>query len=233
MIKQCPQCGVEMRHHDVKQAEDCWFLYKSDESTQQFVTEAIARCDVSPMFGKQTFEASDESAMAHNPESWDAAKAWLDSGARCLYLYGPPGTGKTYAGRCVLYDALKSRTQEKPYVSVIELSAYKMLKNASSFGAVAEYLNMRLELCDYLMIDDIDKPTWTANHVSFFWNLLNERYDKGGRIIITTNINPDKFRDIFKGVSNSNNSKVTAAIERLHPVTQAEFKGESLRRLSL
>jgi DNA replication protein DnaC len=233
MNKLCPHCDIEMELHSIKQAEECWALYKSAETIEITTSELIARCDVSNQFGKQTFVKSDKDIMDKNRGAWDTAQGWLKSDATCLYLHGAPGTGKTYAARCVLYDAMSSITQSRPYVSVIEISAYKMLKHASNFGPVADYLNVCLELVDYLMIDDIDKPDWNPKHIAFLWNLLNERSNRGGRVIITTNVEPDKFRGIFSGAAVENTSRIDATIERLHPVTVAHFEGETLRRMAL
>jgi len=233
MKKLCPHCNIEMEHHDVKQAEECWALYKSVETAEQITAELIARCDVSPMFGKHTFKNSDREIMLENAIAWGQARSWVESDATCFYLYGIPGTGKTYAARCVLHDAMVSSTRDNPYVSVVEISAYKMLKDAIGFGPIVDYVNARLEQCQYLMIDDIDKPDWNPKSIAFLWNLLNERSNRGGRVIITTNVEPDKFRDIFSGAAIDNASRLDATIERLAPVTTAHFKGKTLRRMAL
>ena len=217
----CPACKVELRHHDENQVVECWNTIGITERSAAMIQSLKTAGKVAANFGTQTFDTLNEDITSLKPKAWLDAIDWYRSESNGLILHGTPGTGKTHSARCVMYDAI---FDDK---SVIEVTAHKMLHKGMQYGA--ESYGDALSRAYLLLIDDIDKAVWNNRSTTFLWTILNDREMRGNRTIITTNVEKSKFRDIFADGDAENGSIVESMLQRLHPITTIEFKGESVR----
>ena len=216
----CPYCDIEIRHHNPEQYADCIDSLEHDDKSKVITDTLKSSRMVSQQFGIETFGNSNIEFIGDNATSWEEADWWLESDAVGLYLWGPSGTGKSYAARSILYQAMEAR------FSVYESSAYKIFSAMSRFDR-DRFVD--LEYIRILLIDDIDKMDWDSKAVSALWSLLNERTNNQCRTIITSNVARYKLRSVFVSGAGGNGSKIESMMQRLHPITKLEFKGESLR----
>lgn len=214
--RQCPICHKPLRGHSDDEMNTCRDKDDINHHCEQVTRELLQSGRVSRMFGKQTFENWHSNATAI-----EYVRGWISSEAQSLYIHGECGTGKTYAARCVLYQALQANK------SVAEITAYALIRHSALFGA--EEIIRPYERAQFLLIDDIDKPHWDTKALSFLWYLVNARADNGGRTIITSNVEPDKLRNVFAGTTGGNESKLESIFQRLHPTTVIGMHGKSRR----
>lgn len=132
------------------------------------------------------------------------------------------GIGKTHTARCVgsryVYHSM----------DVAELNGMKLFNLSEFYGREREekmkpYLDAAL-----LIIDDIDKAVWTQKSVLIIYEILDERFDRGLRTIITSNMQPmklvknwDEF-DADRGLGNS-------IWDRMKPFESFEMRGRPRR----
>jgi DNA replication protein DnaC len=210
----CTECGRECLVHTEAEIKNCWSQIQSKSWIAAETDYRKRRQDVSRQFGSQTFQYSE---IDYAPE----LTGWIDSDKTSLYIYGGCGTGKTYAGRSILHQALSQRK------TVGEITAHRLLSMARRFDGhitTAKYSQFK-----FLMIDDIDKPDWTAKDVSFLWELLDSRATNGGRTVITSNVKPEDLRKVLNREPGANGSVIESALQRLAPVEVVELTGKSMR----
>jgi DNA replication protein DnaC len=218
--RECPACGVEMRHHDQEQITDCFEKTQMVDKIPTMILTAQGLGLVSRRFGKDTFGSSRADADDINAEAIAQCRGWIAGKNKGLYLWGAPGTGKTFVARAILYQAMRLD------LSVMEITAYDMLEISTRYDR--DMFRELLQKSDYLLIDDIDKPDWNSKNLSYLWSLLNARCEEPiGRTIITSNYDSIGLRSLFAG--NGNQSKINATLERMAPTMEIEFKGESWR----
>jgi DNA replication protein DnaC len=221
----CPECGQILADHDDAKLDYCWIAMQSKKRISESIKDLVSSRRISPRFGESRFDVASTEIIDKNVEAWERCEAWLDSDFTGLYLWGKPGTGKTYAARCILYHAMAELT-----ATPMEVTAYDLIARASQNWDNADYLR-RAETSRFLLIDDIDKVDWRPKDLSYLWALLNTRAENLARTIITTNVSPQNFRDVFSTAGIGNDSKVEATLQRLHPIDTVEFVGGSIRGL--
>ena len=123
-------------------------------------------------------------------------KEWAEryplAASRDMVLSGKSGLGKTFVLR-----AMAERLIERD-VNVLIISAYRMFEMLRD-----EYFNRGDGITDLLetrvlMIDDIGTEPMMQNiTVEQFFNLLNERQNRGLSTIISTNLDMTKFRERY------------------------------------
>jgi len=159
-----------------------------------------------------------KSNLAFEQEAHMTARAWDFS--KNLYIYGTKGTGKTYMARCCLVAAFEAGKQ---IAEVNAVDFINILRTEHARGV------QFLQWPEVILFDDFDKGNWQSWAFAEFYALIGRRYDAGKRTIITTNAS---LAELVKQLSASgvNRTTVTAAFDRLFPVTVLEVTGKSLRK---
>jgi DNA replication protein DnaC len=88
-----------------------------------------------------------------------------------------------------------------------------------------------LEKCnrsDVLMIDDITNAPWTPRGMGVLRDLLDVQHECGARVIVTSNNKPQDVQAALEKVVDS--GYVESMLDRLHPVTVCEMRGNSYRK---
>lgn len=145
----------------------------------------------------------------------------FDNENKGLLFYGSTGLGKTFLSSAIAKDLMdKGKT-------VLYLRASKL------FSIFEDYRFNRLEdnydiddiyNCDLLIIDDLGTEMQNKNNMSVLFDLVNERFGRGKKIIINTNYNLNELTKIYS-------SRFTSRIYE-HFLVYGFF-GEDIRILKL
>lgn len=177
-------------------------------------------------FREASFRNSAPDIEAMNPEAWGLGRAW--KATQNLYIFGPTGVGKSYLARCCLKRVFQANR------NVAETSARAFCKTTDTFNEGRGRF-MEWKTVPALLLDDIDKTTWTMERVGALWELLDAR-SSGRRVtIITGNVNPKDLRELLQEAcmagKASNSTCADAALERLRPCLTLHLTGTSQRRI--
>lgn len=177
---------------------------------------------VTQEFRVASFRASNPVIEAMNPEAWAQGRKWRAN--ENIYIYGPTGVGKSYLARC----CLKRVFQAERNVAEVSSRAFCKATDTFSEGRFTEWKSVPA-----LLLDDIDKATWTADRVGALWELMDARSSGKRMTIITGNVPPVDLRAILKeGVApgrSENATSADAALERLRPCLTIHLIGKSQR----
>lgn len=142
----------------------------------------------------------------------------FDTMKQGLFLVGSPGLGKTFLSNCIAKELLD---QGK---TVVYKRAARLFSSYDDFrfGRIDnESFNLdQLYNADLLIIDDLGTENITKSGLSFFFDLLNERIDKGKKMIINTNFST---KDITKFYTGRITSRIYEFFQILH------FRGKDIR----
>ncbi len=140
----------------------------------------------------------------------------FDETKKSILMIGKPGLGKTFLSNSIAKELL-NRGKSVVYIRATSLfSAYEDYR----FGRDEKFDQERLYDCDLLIIDDLGTENITKSGVSFFFDLLNERIDRGRKIIINSNFTMSE-------ISKTYSARITSRIYEFFKVL--EFKGEDIR----
>lgn len=146
---------------------------------------------------------------------------FLSEGRNIIFL-GPPGVGKTHLaiGLGVNTAELGHRVY---FSSAIDL-VRKLVKAMSENRLSREFKNLtRPKL---LIIDEVGYLTLEPIEASLLFQVISERYERGGAIILTSNKPFSSWGEIFAGDA----IMASAALDRLlHRCTVVNIRGESYR----
>ena len=131
------------------------------------------------------------------------------------YVYGSFGSGKSYIMNALLNELSK---KNKKCVSIYYPTLLKKLKDSFSNNTTSyEQLFTELEMCDYLLIDDIgaeNNTMWSRDEV--LSSLLQTRMDENKCTFFTSNLDLEELEEHLS-ITNSGSDKVKARrlIERI------------------
>lgn len=139
-----------------------------------------------------------------------------------IVFIGDPGAGKSGLASGLLREVILSGYRglfynvqdllDDLYASLADRTTSKMLK--------------RLCRYDLLVLDELGYLTLTPEQMNAFFKLMAERYLANKSTIITTNLDYDKWYDLFKP-----KDMVDALLDRLqHHCITIQIKGKSLRK---
>lgn len=172
-------------------------------------------------FSTLSYEVYDESQQAAMPAVIRTCRDFADTfdrDFRNLLFYGPVGTGKTFLSNCIAKELLDSGH------SVIYFTAFQFFErfSVSSSGEATEFIQRHEALLDsdLLILDDIGTEMANTFTVSKLFQILNERALRRKSTIISTNLSPKDFRDIY---SERLFSRITSSY------TLVKFAGSDIR----
>jgi len=127
------------------------------------------------------FSKSNPEFETENPEHWKWARRTVGL-LENAWICGDAGVGKTFMARCIANDTLSGGA------TVAELSALDINAKAGEW-TFRERID-KLTKVDLLIIDDIDKPSWTPRSFEMLWNILDKRHAAKVKTLITANVEP-------------------------------------------
>ena len=140
------------------------------------------------------------SARDYAARAFDSAEAFLsdfDKTHGNLLIYGKTGTGKTFLSDCIAKELIDTGH------TVIYLSAFSLfdiLKKrmfAKDGKIPSEYAD--LMETDLLIIDDLGTEFTNSMTNSQLFDLINERLNRKGSVIISTNLRMEEISELYTG----------------------------------
>lgn len=189
----CPDCQdtgyIGRRKCRCFQKEEIQLLYSSSRLDTVLAEEN---------FSKLSFDVYDEEQQASMPPIIHICRNFVqtfDRDFRNLLFYGPVGTGKTFLSNCIAKELLDSGH------SVIYFTAFQLFEHfsASASADAGEFIHRHEALLnsDLLILDDIGTEMANTFTVSKLFQILNERALRRKSTLISTNLSPKDFRDIY------------------------------------
>ncbi|MBS6396960.1 MAG: ATP-binding protein [Clostridiales bacterium] len=172
-------------------------------------------------FSTLSYEVYDDEQRAAMPSVIRTCQDFIrtfDQKFCSLLFYGPVGTGKTFLSNCIARELLDSGH------SVIYFTAFQLFElfSASVSGepGISVQRHEALLDSDLLILDDIGTELANTFTVSRLFQVLNERALRQRSTIISTNLSPKDFRDIY---SERVFSRITSSY------TLVKFTGSDIR----
>ncbi len=150
-----------------------------------------------------------------------SAGEFVERGENIVFI-GEPGVGKSGLAAGLLRETLLNGYRGLYYnVQDLVNDLYASLADRSTTS-----LLHRLCRFDVLLLDEMGYLTLNSEQMNCFFKLMAERYLAGKGTIITTNLEYDKWYDLFKP-----KDMVDAMLDRLqHRCITIQIKGTSLRK---
>ena len=154
------------------------------------------RCGIPAKYVGKTFE--DYQVTPQNTRAVKAAKWATKNPDKGIYFHGMTGCGKTFLAAIIAQELLKAG---KTVIFGDVPTLLDTLKGtfAKDSDTTIEELMDELQNADVLVLDDIgtEYPTdWAAERL---YMVVNNRYNAGKPIIVTSNYAPKKLLERFKG----------------------------------
>lgn len=172
-------------------------------------------------FKTLSYDVYDEEQKASMPAIIRLCQDYIrgfDRDCKSLLFYGPVGTGKTFLSNCIAKELLDSGH------SVIYFTAFQFFEHFSASnipeGQDFSQRHEALLESDLLILDDIGTEMANTFTVSKLFQVLNERALGRKSTIISTNLSPRDFRDIY---SERVFSRITSSY------TLVKFTGSDIR----
>ena len=116
------------------------------------------------------FEHSDRVIELANRPAWEWGRNWNVAKGNA-WIFGTVGTGKTFLARCIMNRAI-----DEWFLKAAEITGQKWVETAVKYSDHIAHRE-KLKGVDILLIEDIDKATWTEQSFDMFFELINYRFD--------------------------------------------------------
>jgi DNA replication protein DnaC len=145
-------------------------------------------------FGQPPVTQMDESVVRRVREYCEQLDRKLAQG-RGLWLFGDAGTGKTTLAMLVSKTALEAKRSVAIYSLPKLLARIRRTFDAEAGEQSYSQLFERLTSVDLLHIDDLGAEQRTEWVLEQLYSLINERYEAGRALIVTTNHDEEQLRE--------------------------------------
>ena len=194
--------------------------------------ENIASSGIGNLIEKQSFENFDLSWYGENTEerkkaelNLKAAKSYAQNFGKApanLLLIGTTGTGKTHISTSIA-KAVITRGFEVVYDSAQNIiSDFEDDKFRSGYSASYEPKSEKYLECDLLILDDLGSEFVTQFTCAELFRIINNRLLRGGKMIISTNLNRSMLKNTY-------NERIASRISGSFSIL--EFLGDDIRRI--
>lgn len=204
-LQECPWQGWQMHPtiaHDLRRVyfgvDRCTPSAKANADA--VYKRAQVKAGIPIRYRSLTAEAFDPTG---NITALMAAKSFLTGGGG-LFIYGGRGTGKTMLASIIVNKLLRDG-RDAIFVTMPMLC--QQLRSAIAREEVEKIL-LRLVGADVMVIDDLGSEQATAWTLEQLFNVVNERYNANGEIIITSNLAPSSLRSQWSSLKVGGGSEV-------------------------
>ena len=167
---------------------------------------------------KKETQMSDREIMAEILEDCKRFCKDFDLPGSNILMTGKPGLGKTFLSNCIANEILnKGKTVNYARATTL-FSSYEDYRFGRKRNNEFDY--DKTYNTDLLIIDDLGTENLTKTGLSFLFDLLNERLDRGKKMIINTNFNMNEMSKTYT-------SRITSRIYESFIILH--FRGEDIR----
>lgn len=209
----CAKCQFALQDEDTKRRKAKRVFEARQASYGKDMLPSEAKSHV--------FSSSRADVESRNQHWWDRLRAW--SAKVNLWIYGAPGTGKTFLAHCLMNQRIEQHAQECGELSAFKLCDFSRRYNVNDL--LKPYIDVPI-----LLIEDLDKSSWTNEGVSALWYVCDRRRAGKGATIITAQLDPPAWSNRVSAIAAGNKEIIINLLERLIPMERVMFQGESMRR---
>ena len=122
-----------------------------------------------------------------------------DHAGENLYIFGQTGTGKTFLTHCITGELIR-KGHSAIYLTasaLFDIIADSRFRKDTVAGRSNSYSPDDITGADLLVIDDLGSENPNNFTVSALFNLLNDRASRSKSVVISSNLDLSKIRDIY------------------------------------
>lgn len=165
---------------------------------QKEIEHNIENCGLTEFFKKRTF---DNYAVKNDVQknALNRAKDFVNSDSGNLLLCGQIGSGKTHLGAAALLKLAKknNRIRYVSYSDMVRRIGDAAREEGEYFNEIGKYMHVRVLMIDDMYKGRIQKDT----HLLYLTEIINYRYERGYRTIITTEKTMKQLFDIDEAIA--------------------------------